>query len=204
MVFSVSMSDASESEEVVGCCQAEGRWKETPGPIDELFFRSSESSTTVSATSATWYPTIATNVSSSRSARLFELLIKASVEGTEMFGWRRDARKRNLPLPLFRAQKRGPSLFRWKLKRRPTASTTPSTGERQASAQRQVSAWSTLSQTTKVPTAISILASTSVSPASQCFLERKAGTDALASRAQDASRKRKQKGALRPAANAER
>ena len=37
-----------------------------------------------------------------------------------------------------------------------------------------------------------------------CFLERKAGADALASRAQEASRKRKQKGALRPTANAER
>ena len=61
------------------------------------------------------------------------------------------------------------------------ASTSACAGERQANAQRQVSAWLTLSQATKVPT------STSVSPASLVLLGGEAG--AITSRAQETSRK---------------
>ena len=84
------------------------------------------------------------------------------------------------------------------------ASTSASPGERQASAQRQVRVWSTLSQATNVLTALDPNIDVRVT-SQPCFLGREAGAKALASRTLEMSRDCIGCGrALGPSASAER
>ena len=95
-------------------------WKETAAP-DELCSVKSDSSSTSDATSVRRYETFATRVASSLTCRSGASdLAKnaASIEEVETLGRRPDGRKRHSPLPSFRVQKQGPSLFRLVLERR--------------------------------------------------------------------------------------
>ena len=91
----------------------------------EFFVRLLVTQQLTAATLATWHHVLLVlDPSRDRLTRFPETSVepsrnRRSTKGTRTSGWRLGGRKRNSPPPSFRVQKRGPSLFRLVLKRRP-------------------------------------------------------------------------------------
>ena len=157
---------------------ARGEW-EGDGRPDELCSGSSDSSTS-DATTARWHEACKTRVAASQSTRRSEWSSPSETKPRPRGSGRSGADPTHEGITAAFV----PSVEAWAVTLLPktqetpamlkagmlAASTSASAGEWQASAQRQVSAWLTLSQATKVPAAISKPTSTSVSPASLVFL----------------------------------